>query len=108
MTAEGKELWSAVDQYIAKMLIPADPALTLDAVPKDPQDGKPLRYQRRPDGVVVYWLGEDGTDDGGMIDRLKPLRYLTKGTDQGVELWDVGRRRQPPPKVPPPAAPDAP
>jgi hypothetical protein len=77
----------------------------LDAVPKDPQDGKPLRYQRRSDGVVVYWLGHDGTDDGGKIDRFK---YLTKGTDQGVELWDVSQRRQPAPKVLPPAAPEAP
>jgi hypothetical protein len=73
----------------------------LAAVPKDPQDGKPLRYKRRPDGVVVYWLGQDGTDDGGKIDRAK---YLTKGTDQGVQLWDVSRRRQLPPKVPPPPA----
>src|SRR5262249_7512301 len=54
--------------------------LYLKAVPADPQDGKPLRYRRRPDGVVVYWLGEDGTDDGGKIDRIK---YPTKGTDQG-------------------------
>jgi hypothetical protein len=72
----------------------------LDAVPQDPQDGQPLRYQRRSDGVVVYWLGQDGTDDGGKIDRNN---YQKKGTDQGVQLWDVGRRRQPAPKGPPPA-----
>jgi hypothetical protein len=66
----------------------------LAAVPKDPMDGMPLRYLRRTDGVAVYSLGPDGTDDGGKIDRVK---YLTKGTDQGVELWDVGRRRQPAP-----------
>jgi hypothetical protein len=64
----------------------------LAAVPKDPQDGKPLRYQRRTDGCVIYWVGPDGTDDGGKLDRVNSL---TKGTDQGFQLWDVKRRRQP-------------
>lgn len=64
----------------------------LAAVPTDPYDGKPLRYQRRPDGVVVYWVGEDGTDDGGKINRNQ---YWTKGTDQGFQLWNVPHRRQP-------------
>jgi hypothetical protein len=61
-------------------------------VPNDPQDGKPLRYKRRPDGFIVYWVGFDGTDDGGKLDRLK---WLAKGTDEGFQLWDVTRRRQP-------------
>jgi hypothetical protein len=64
----------------------------LTAVPADPQDGKPLRFKRRPDGVVVYWIGLDGTDDGGNINRRN---YLAKGSDQGFELWDVKQRRQP-------------
>jgi hypothetical protein len=66
----------------------------LAAVPTDPQDGRPLRYTRRPDGVVVYWLGPDGTDDGGKLDRRN---QNAKGTDQGFQLWDVGQRRQPAP-----------
>jgi hypothetical protein len=70
----------------------------LGAVPTDPQDGKPLRYKRRPAGVVVYWLGPDGTDDGGNLDRRNPW---TKGTDQGFQLWDVGQRRQPAPEKSP-------
>jgi hypothetical protein len=71
-------------------------------VPKDPQDGKPLRYKHRPDGVIVYWLGSDGTDDGGKLDRLK---WLAKGTDEGFQLWDVTRRRQPARELlPPPRA----
>src|SRR5262249_36301365 len=28
----------------------------LAAVPKDPQDGKPLRFKRLPDGVIIYWI----------------------------------------------------
>jgi hypothetical protein len=64
----------------------------LALVPKDPQDGKPLRYKHRPDGVIVYWIGADGTDDGGKRDRLN---WMAKGTDEGFQLWDVTRRRQP-------------
>src|SRR5262249_1660497 len=71
----------------------------LAAVPKDPQDGKPLRYRRRPDGVVVYWVGLDGTDHGGNLERRN---YLLKGTDQGFQLWEVSRRRQPVQEVLPP------
>jgi hypothetical protein len=71
----------------------------LAAVPADPQDGKPLRFRHRPDGVVVYWLGPDGTDDGGKLERRN---YLAKGTDQGFQLWDVSRRRQEVPEVLPP------
>ena len=37
----------------------------LDAVPKDPFDGKELRYKRLETGFVVYSIGEDGNDDGG-------------------------------------------
>ena len=37
----------------------------LDAVPKDPFDGNPLRYRRREKGYVVYSIGEDGIDGGG-------------------------------------------
>jgi hypothetical protein len=36
------------------------------AVPKDPVDGKPLRYQRNPDGTfLLYSIGEDGVNNGG-------------------------------------------
>jgi hypothetical protein len=37
----------------------------LAAVPADPFDGAPLRYQRLTRGFVVYSVGEDGKDDGG-------------------------------------------
>ena len=37
----------------------------LDAVPKDPFDGKDLRYKKLEAGFVVYSIGEDGNDDGG-------------------------------------------
>jgi len=37
----------------------------LDAVPKDPFDGKDLRYKKLEASFVVYSIGEDGSDDGG-------------------------------------------
>jgi len=38
----------------------------LPSVPRDPFDGKPLRYQRLPNGFVVYSVGADGRDNGGL------------------------------------------
>jgi hypothetical protein len=73
----------------------------LRGVPADPFDGQPLRYRRLDDGVVVYSVGPDRTDDGGTIDREQPLR---EGTDLGFRLWDAARRRQPAPPPPPPPA----
>lgn len=37
----------------------------IDAIPKDPFDGKDLRYKKLETGFVVYSIGEDGKDDGG-------------------------------------------
>ncbi len=65
----------------------------LPAVPADPFDGRPLRYRRLDDGIVIYSLGPDGTDDGGSLDDSIPFR---PGTDTGSRLWDESRRRQPP------------
>jgi hypothetical protein len=72
----------------------------LRGVPTDPYDGAPLRYRRLDDGVVIYSVGIDGQDNGGNLDRERPL---APGTDLGYRLWDVGRRRQP---APPPAPPE--
>jgi hypothetical protein len=73
----------------------------LRRVPSDPFDGKPLRFRRLQDGVVIYAVGPDGMDNGGTLDRKHPAR---PGSDVGVRLWDVARRRQPPPaaEAPPP------
>lgn len=38
----------------------------VNAVPKDPVDGQPLRYRLQPDGTcLLYSIGANGTDDGG-------------------------------------------
>ena len=69
----------------------------LAEVPVDPHDGKPLRYRRLTDGIVIYSIGPDKIDDGGKLDRVK---VGTTGSDVGIQLWDPAKRRQPPPPPP--------
>jgi hypothetical protein len=61
----------------------------LAAVPVDPYDGQPLRLRRLPEGLIVYSLGPDRTDDGGTVDCEHPL---ASGTDVGFRLWNVELR----------------
>lgn len=72
----------------------------LAAVPLDPYDGKPLRYRRVRDGVVIYSVGQDAVDNGGNLDRE---HLVSPGVDLGFRLWDVPKRRQPARPKPPPA-----
>jgi hypothetical protein len=65
----------------------------LRAVPVDPYDGQPLRLRALADGVVIYSVGPDRTDDGGNLNRKDPT---AAGADLGFRLWDVKARRQPP------------
>ena len=44
--------------------------------------------------VAEMLIGPDGEDNGGKMDRQHPV---TPGTDIGFRLWDVAKRRQPPP-----------
>jgi hypothetical protein len=66
----------------------------LPAVPQDPFDGRPLRLKRLPDGLVIYSVGDDRVDNGGVMDPDKPVG---PGTDIAVRLWDVAHRAQEPP-----------
>ena len=56
----------------------------LDAVPNDPFDGNQLRYERRGAGFVIYSVGEDLSDDGGIE---RPPRNKRRG--QHRPNWDV-------------------
>jgi ABC-type transport system involved in multi-copper enzyme maturation permease subunit len=70
----------------------------LARVPSDPYDGRPLRYRRLADGVVVYSIGPDCVDDGGKLGKMfwpTSRESAADGTDIGFRLWDVARRRQP-------------
>jgi len=44
----------------------------LPTVPKDPFDGKPLRYRRDKNGFRVWSIGTDLKDDGG-VSQISPL-----------------------------------
>jgi hypothetical protein len=63
----------------------------LKAVPRDPFDARPLRMIKRNGGVVVYSVGQDETDDGGNLDRL---RMTEPGVDIGFELFAPDRRKR--------------
>lgn len=76
-----------------------------DYLTKSPTDiytGKPLLLNRLDDGIVIYSVGPDGEDNGGTLPErnAKSLKDKSlKGKDLGFRLWDVGRRRQPPPEA---------
>lgn len=56
----------------------------LSALPRDPVDGKPLRYQPNTDGtLLLYSVGEDGEDNGG---DPKPAKEGSKNL-----AWQLGR-----------------
>ncbi len=38
----------------------------MEAIPEDPFDGKPLRYKKLQKSYIVYSIGPDGVDDGGL------------------------------------------
>jgi ABC-type transport system involved in multi-copper enzyme maturation permease subunit len=67
----------------------------LDKVPADPFGGALLRLHRVPDGLIVYSVGPDGKDDGGVIQSVPDTNKT--GPDLGFRLWDVHHRRQAPP-----------
>lgn len=66
----------------------------LPQLPLDVFDGQPLRLARFEQGIVIYSVGFDGTDNGGKL--APPKNVKTPGTDLGFRLWDVRHRRQPP------------
>lgn len=65
----------------------------LPDVPLDPFDGEALRLRRLKEGVIIYSVSSDQTDNNGNLDREHPNQ---PGADIGVRLWDVDQRRQPP------------
>jgi hypothetical protein len=66
----------------------------LPEVPLDPYDGKPLRYRKLADGVVIYSIGPDGEDNAGSVADRKAGSL--QGKDIVFRLWNVDNRRRPP------------
>jgi hypothetical protein len=64
--------------------------LRLPAAMLDPFDDTPLQMKTVPDGLVIYSIGTDKKDDGGMV-----LPKVDEPTaDIGFKLWNVPQRRQ--------------
>jgi hypothetical protein len=66
----------------------------LAAVPVDPFDGQPLRLRRLADGIVIYSVGPDQTDNGGKLAADSPQTF-NRGEDLGFRLWDPQNRSVP-------------
>ncbi len=64
----------------------------LAEIPIDPFTGKPIVYKRLPDGIAVYTVGPDLTDDGGVF--YDPATDK-QGKDYGIRIYDPALRRQP-------------
>ena len=64
---------------------PAQPERHLPALPPDVVNGQPLQYRRLPEGrFVLYSLGWNGKDDGGVV-VLRDNRYFDP--KQGDWVW---------------------
>jgi hypothetical protein len=76
--------WPAtLDELVAEKLLPA--------VPADPYNGKPLRYRRTLNGVVVFSVGPRGDGDGAALDN----HPATSDADRAeFRLWN-GTQREP-------------
>lgn len=55
----------------------------MNVMPIDPFDNQPLRYRRTPEGVVVYSIGSNRSDDGG-----KPMEGRA-GDDAGDMVFRI-------------------
>lgn len=61
----------------------------LNSIPEDPLIGQPLRFRPVPDGYVVYSVGPDGQDDGGVQLRRTPMGTTGEfppGADMGIRV----------------------
>ena len=61
----------------------------LRRLPIDPFDGKPIRFCRASDHVVIYSVGADCRDDGGRTETVPPS---TAGRDLEFRLWNSSSR----------------
>lgn len=67
----------------------------LDAVPVDPFDDQPIRYAQIPEGIKVWTIGEDMTDNGGDVKRLERQSSSNRPTDWGWVILNPDLRGRP-------------
>ncbi len=65
----------------------------LAEVPVDPLDDQPMRFRVTPEGIVIYSIGFDRQDNGGIINLN---RMQEADVDIGFRLWSPAMRRQAP------------
>jgi hypothetical protein len=73
-------LYKAEHREYPESLDALSPAF-LQAVPTDPFTSKPLVYVRQEDGFLVYSMGLNGKDDGGLAETEEDDRAVNPGTD---------------------------
>ena len=61
----------------------------LEAVPTDPFDGQPLRMAVKESGIVIYSIGMDEIDNGGIVARNKDWKHPP---DTGFRLLPLDQR----------------
>jgi hypothetical protein len=66
-------------------------AKLLSKVPLDPYDGKPLRFRKTGDGVVLYSVGPDGKGTGNSLDGPNSTSDSRR---YEFRLWNGSQRRQ--------------
>lgn len=67
----------------------------LKEIPKDLIDGAPMRYRTTPQGrYVIYSIGWNQADDGGLVPDLKELQTRSDRAAEGDWVWSY-----PPPAV---------
>jgi hypothetical protein len=92
-TALAAEQWRLEHGRWPESLEQLAPGL-LPGVPQDPYSEGKLLYRRTDEGVVVYSVGEDGADDGGVPFGLagQAAWQQGRGWDLSFRLLDAGRR----------------
>ncbi len=77
------------DDQLPNMLTDLTPGL-IDTMPIDPFSGKPLLYKRTATGYIVYSVGANRVDDGGVIQ--DPADLLAKGAPSSYDppKGDIG------------------
>jgi hypothetical protein len=62
-------------------------------LPVDSFNGQPLRLKKTDEGLTIYSVGVDGSDNDGNVQHQG--NQNVEGIDQGFRLWHVEQRRQP-------------
>ncbi len=63
--------------------------LYLSEIPIDPFDALPMKFSQNESGIIIYSVGENGVDDGGLVSRDKDHK---RALDCGFRLFDFDKR----------------